>query len=183
MASRKKGKPDHKRLTRIRMSRRRQVVAMLYLSGNHTEKSIAEELKAYGLGCNPATVSHDLTFLKRQWMDAATQTTQQWQVRELSKLAFLEEVLLNHFMRGELEADRYATTMGRMLKRRSELLGLDAPRQVVITPHDPEKVSLLSDDELERILATIYEVEGIPTATATTRPKAQGQLVDHVDQA
>jgi hypothetical protein len=162
MASRKKNRPDAKRLAKIRMARRRQIVAMLYLAGGHTERSIAEHLQQYGLGCTIATVSRDLKALKQGWMDSANQTTTQWQIRELGKLGFLEEVLLTHLTHGAIEAGKYADVMTKILKRRSELLGLDAPKQVAITDHrDPHKVSLLTDEELERVIATAYEIEGI----------------------
>lgn len=130
--------------------RDRKRAASLYLRGKH-QQEIADEL-----GIDQSTVSRDLSYLHKEWEEAAKEDYGRLRGREIAKTYELERTYWEAWLaskslitiRGRGEEDAIVTqkdTPGdssflagveRCMKMRADLLGLDAPKAVAIVDED-----------------------------------------------
>ena len=121
---------------RVEMEARRQKVAELYLRKTKQE-DIAKELKI-----SQATVSRDLTWLRRRWTEAAIGDIDARRGRELAELEEMELDCAVQF--GVSKDPRLLNTRLRIKERIAKMLGLDAPeRKDITTGGKPVSVSIV----------------------------------------
>jgi len=110
---------------RVEMEERRRKVASLYL------RKIKQETIAEKLEISQATVSRDLTWLRKQWRKAAITDVD---ARRGQELAELEEMELDCTMQFTATKDpRFLGLRLRIKERIAKLLGLDVPEHKQIT--------------------------------------------------
>lgn len=103
----------------VKIEDRRRKVSQLYLR-RQTQESIAQ-----ALGVSQATISDDLTHLRKQWAAENVENLDQVKVREAAELDEMEaDAAVEFSKRKSVEwYDRRLKTK----ERRAKLLGLDAP--------------------------------------------------------
>lgn len=129
-------RPDH--LDEVEIANRRQKVAQLYLR-RQTQEAIAQALKV-----SQATVSMDLTELRKQWAAESVDALDQVKVREAAELDEMEAEAAVEFSKKKSWEwyDRRLKTK----ERRAKLLGLDAPTKTDANVN----IGKLSDADLVR---------------------------------
>jgi len=106
---------------RVEMEERRRKVASLYL------RKIKQETIAEKLEISQATVSRDLTWLRKQWRKAAITDVD---ARRGQELAELEEMELDCTMQFTATKDpRFLGLRLRIKERIAKMLGLDEPEK------------------------------------------------------
>ena len=140
----------------------KNLVASLYLTGEHTADSITEYLKErHQIDLKAVTIRKYLVEMKRSWQETALQDTNTMITQELARLAQLEQFAIGALRDGGLRvtddgtyvqlgnAENYCDIMLKISKRRSALMGLDKGQKVILKD---ERASELTDEELEHII-------------------------------
>ncbi len=81
------------------MDERRHRVAALYLEGNYMSKI------ASIMGISHATVSRDISFMRRRWIAESKQSMDMLKAKELSKVDHLEEIYWQAWMRSQQDVE------------------------------------------------------------------------------
>lgn len=148
------------------MANRRREVAERYLRGLYMAQ-IAEEL-----GVDTATVSRDLAELRKEWLDRSINHIDQKKAEELAKIDRLEVEYWNAWKRSQENAETIIdkdTPKGHVyerrvtgqsgnpsfldgvmecIKKRCEILGLDAPKKADLTSGDePIRFVVVRDEQ------------------------------------
>ena len=145
-------RPDKK----LRIAKRRQQVAVLYLQGN-TQVAIAREV-----GAQQPTISNDIKAIQKEWRESAIRDFDLLREEELQKLAQIEVEAWAAWVRSQKPAQearvrdsdpsnavktmksrtgdpRFLEIVMKCSASRRELLGLDAPVKVAPTTPDGEQ--------------------------------------------
>jgi len=163
----------HKNQRKLEIARRSAKVAEHYLAG------LTQEEIAAKLGVGKATVSRDLKRIHARWQEIAIDAREEWVRKELARLLIVEREAWRGWKRslkdrqvrttkqtesGTEETEKVEgqagdpTFLARVLdciRRRADLLGLDAPTRSELSGPGGSPITLaagqLTDDELERI--------------------------------
>jgi len=113
--------------TKQRIEARRATIARMVLVERLTQMQIAERL---GKGISQATISRDLKVLRAAWREEASGSMNEIIQREKAELEAMETDIALHLNSDKLthaERARYVDLQLKIKKRKSDLLGLDAP--------------------------------------------------------
>ena len=92
-------RPQDTTASKTLIADRRQKVAEMYLRGMY-QSVIAEDL-----GCDQATISRDLTALRREWLDRSVNHIEQKKAEQLAKIDRLEVTYWNAWERSKENAE------------------------------------------------------------------------------
>lgn len=164
-----KGPNRNKQRAMVIAQRRRRVLA-LYLTGLDGKTFCMEEI-ADEIGVSTATIHSDIKAMEKAWRDENLAARDDYVKRELTKLDLMEyhaeETMANAetleqpdgtvIVISKADHAAYQRSKISIMKRRSALLGLDAPIRHELTgpagaPLDV-KVRGMSDEQLERVAA------------------------------
>jgi transposase len=141
---------------RLRAEERRVKVSEMYFRLGMRQQEIAEQL-----GTSQASIARDIKILLARWKEASLSDIREFRGKELADLAEMERDCALEFQK--TKDPRFMSERRQIKKRRSEMLGLDAPVsisgpgggpiQVQAVPLNPAE---LTDEELA-VLETIME--------------------------
>jgi len=141
--------------SRLRAEERRVRVGEMYFRLGMRQTEIAEQVKV-----SQATVSGDIKILLKRWREATLANIAELRGKELATLAEMERDAALEFQ--ARKDPRFLTERRLIMKRRAEMLGLDAPMRLAGPAGGPLQVQAvpvdlgrLSDEELallEKIL-------------------------------
>lgn len=162
--SRRKDRPSPNVLAINSAAQRMLWASQLFLTGLYTEDQIAERINELVPHSNMTGVQvrADLNYLRKQYLKLGVRNIQEIIEKEIIKLDMLEAAAFENLQTDSNKRYLYAEQMLRIMKRRANLLGLDAPKNVNISVQQTKKrVTELSDDELEQIArhGKVLEVE------------------------
>jgi hypothetical protein len=115
-----------------RIAERRAEVAGMLLE-HRTYREMAQRLD-----CSAATITEDVTVVRAEWHERATDDYGAWLAEEMAKLHSLERVMLPQALAGQTRAVH--AVLG-VMTRRAKLLGLDRPERMQVTtpPEEPSR--------------------------------------------
>jgi hypothetical protein len=182
--------PEQTPKRKTEIASRRQQVAEMYLQGR-SQAEIGE-----ALSCDQATVSRDLTELRKEWLERSINHVDQKKAIELAKLDRLEVTYWNAWDRSQENAETEIsrdTPLGHVhehksvgqsgnpaflegvlkcIQKRCELLGLDAPKKTDLTSGG-KPIQAGSDERYDRAVSSLADAlrDLIPgTGTETPGP-------------
>lgn len=183
--------PEQTPKRKTEIASRRQQVAEMYLRGQ-SQAEIGETL-----GCDQATVSRDLTELRKEWLDRSINHVDQKKAIELAKLDRLEVTYWEAWERSLKDAETTISESGgkfgsktilrregqsgnpaflegvlKCINKRCELLGLDAPKKTDLTSGG-KPIQAGSDERYDRAVSSLADAlrDLIPgTGTETPGP-------------
>jgi hypothetical protein len=178
----RKDRPSPSALAINTAAQRMLWASQLFMTGLYTEDQIAERINELIPGSNltGAQVKADLNYLRRQYLKLGVRNIQEIIEREIVKLDMLEAAAFENLQTDPEKRYMYAEQMLRIMKRRSNLLGLDAPKNVNIHVDKKQKpVTQLTDEELEQIAkhGKIIEVEAGNDGTYRQLPEGNSETV------
>ena len=180
---------------KFRIAERRKIVASLYLRGKF-QSEISKEVNV-----DRCTVSRDLQAIEEEWLKSGVMNLNAAKARELAKLDEVErqaweaweksrkdaetmEVIgtaqggrgkpdkVKKITKGQAGDSRFLDTILRCVNKRSEILGLDAPRKLEHGGIDGGPIPIQLNDE--QLIERAHEIlNGQPkTGTSGTSPAA-----------
>lgn len=178
----RKDRPSPSALSINTAAQRMLWASQLFLTGLYTHQQVAERLNELMPGANvtAAQVKADLAYLRNQYIKLGVRNIQEIIEKELVKLDMLEASVFENLQTDPFKRYMYADQMLKIMKRRANLLGLDAPKNVNIhVDKSKQKMTTLTDAELEQIARNgkIIEMEEGPDGTYQL-PEGNTETVD-----
>jgi len=123
--------------TQLEIVIRQVKVAEMLVQGEKANTEIATIC-----GVSPATITRDIKAIKKRWeRDIDLTDRKKWRLEQNRKLDALEVNLWNYIENSTTDnVAKLSGAMLRVLKRRAELLGLDAPIKIQVTDSDLDKL-------------------------------------------
>lgn len=161
---------------RLEIERRRVLVSALLLSGlNYSQ--IIDSLARQGISASKATISNDVTEIRRAWRDRFTETYMAHASEQLALLDAMKRALVPKVLDPSKPNLWAVDRVLGILDREAKLLGLDAPSKVEVSLKIEAIFVALQGTLAElgvdantgrQILATkLRELEAVPTALSS----------------
>ena len=196
----------HTTADELRIDSRRSKIAALVLSGVTNQFEIMHRLGMDDIEASQPTISRDLLYIREQWRASAVRDWDEIQGKELARIDLLEKEawfawersktqrsrtrkrvrILPDGKPGDTDSEdtteqrdgdpRFLTAIMDCIKRRCDLLGLDAvsPRQRNEEPsvdlNDPEQRQRATDSVVALLAALREDPAAQPVVTATDQP-------------
>lgn len=180
----RKDRPSPSALAINTAAQRMLWASQLFMTGLYTIEQVAERLNELVPGSNITArqVSSDLAYLRRQYIKLGVKNIQEIINKEIVKLDMLEASVFENLQADPKKRYMYAEQMLKIMKRRANLLGLDAPKNVNIhVDKTKERVTQLTDAELEQIARTGKIVEMEEDSDGSYKQLEEGDLEEIPD--